>query len=394
MHGKTDMIHHDDRGLYEGLPNPFVATRYHSLVIEPGTLSDGVRRLCLERCPGRDAGDHGYSPPWAAGLRRAVSSGELSHRLRHDHPGAIPGSNALRMKEEGSRMKKERAKAATATTPSSFILHPSSLVSLDVRPGRRGRRTVVGRMPPLGFWPLAWIAPAWWVLLVRCRELPPLAVGAPKRRRPALLLIAWLLWFAVCVAAVAVGNERKYEGFWVTELLIWPAAIGLLLAAARWWRNRPYRTLWLVGLVFWLSAIAWLRLPHWATCFGWLALSFYFAFYLPFFVGLSRVAVHRLRVPVIVAAPVVWTGLELARSHLLTGMTMASLGHTQYRWVQLIQLSDLGGTFAVSFLVMFVAACLGRMAPCDGRHRAPWPLAPAAGRAGRRAGLRAVPHRR
>lgn len=40
MHGKTDLIHHDGRGLYADLDNPFVATRYHSLVIEPGTLSD------------------------------------------------------------------------------------------------------------------------------------------------------------------------------------------------------------------------------------------------------------------------------------------------------------------------------------------------------------------
>jgi len=40
MHGKTDMIHHDNRGLYEGLENPFVATRYHSLIVRPDTLSD------------------------------------------------------------------------------------------------------------------------------------------------------------------------------------------------------------------------------------------------------------------------------------------------------------------------------------------------------------------
>ena len=39
MHGKTDMIHHDGGGLYAGLPNPFEATRYHSLVIQPDTLS-------------------------------------------------------------------------------------------------------------------------------------------------------------------------------------------------------------------------------------------------------------------------------------------------------------------------------------------------------------------
>jgi anthranilate synthase/aminodeoxychorismate synthase-like glutamine amidotransferase len=39
MHGKTDQIHHDSRGLFAGLPNPFIATRYHSLVIQSETLS-------------------------------------------------------------------------------------------------------------------------------------------------------------------------------------------------------------------------------------------------------------------------------------------------------------------------------------------------------------------
>lgn len=39
MHGKTDMIHHDGRGLFAGLANPFQATRYHSLVIQSDTLS-------------------------------------------------------------------------------------------------------------------------------------------------------------------------------------------------------------------------------------------------------------------------------------------------------------------------------------------------------------------
>ena len=40
MHGKTDQIHHDNQGFYEGLPNPLTATRYHSLVIPPDTLPD------------------------------------------------------------------------------------------------------------------------------------------------------------------------------------------------------------------------------------------------------------------------------------------------------------------------------------------------------------------
>jgi anthranilate synthase/aminodeoxychorismate synthase-like glutamine amidotransferase len=38
MHGKTSKIFHDERGLFAGVDNPFVATRYHSLVIEPDSL--------------------------------------------------------------------------------------------------------------------------------------------------------------------------------------------------------------------------------------------------------------------------------------------------------------------------------------------------------------------
>ncbi len=157
--------------------------------------------------------------------------------------------------------------------------------------------------PPLDLWPLAWVAPIPWVWLIRCKRL---------------------------------GGCR------------------------------PYMVLALAGFAFWMAALHWLRLPDPATSVGWVAISFYFAFYLPLFVGLGRVAVHRLRVPVILAAPVVWTGLELARGRLMSGMTMASLGHTQYHWIGLIQISDLGGAYGVSFVVMLVAASLARMLPGAG----------------------------
>ncbi|HUL00301.1 MAG TPA: aminodeoxychorismate/anthranilate synthase component II [Nitrospirota bacterium] len=38
MHGKTSMIHHDGKTIFAGLPNPFVATRYHSLIVKRETI--------------------------------------------------------------------------------------------------------------------------------------------------------------------------------------------------------------------------------------------------------------------------------------------------------------------------------------------------------------------
>jgi len=52
MHGKTSMIHHDGKTIYQGLPNPFEATRYHSLIIRRETMP-----RCLEVTAETDQGE-------------------------------------------------------------------------------------------------------------------------------------------------------------------------------------------------------------------------------------------------------------------------------------------------------------------------------------------------
>ena len=54
MHGKTDSIFHEGGRLLAGLPNPFIATRYHSLVIDPPTLNSSFNVTAWANGPGGD----------------------------------------------------------------------------------------------------------------------------------------------------------------------------------------------------------------------------------------------------------------------------------------------------------------------------------------------------
>jgi len=69
MHGKTSLIQHNGRDLFAGMPNPFAATRYHSLVIERGSLPD-----CLEITAQTAEGEimgvrHKQHPIWGVQFR-------------------------------------------------------------------------------------------------------------------------------------------------------------------------------------------------------------------------------------------------------------------------------------------------------------------------------------
>lgn len=54
MHGKVSEIHHDNQGVFAGLRNPFVATRYHSLVVRPDTVHDDLQVCAWTADPGQE----------------------------------------------------------------------------------------------------------------------------------------------------------------------------------------------------------------------------------------------------------------------------------------------------------------------------------------------------
>ena len=75
VHGKTSSIAHDGESIFNRLPNPFTATRYHSLIVEKETLPGSDRAI-----GGRP--DHGVEAWFPARLRRTVSPGVHLDRSR------------------------------------------------------------------------------------------------------------------------------------------------------------------------------------------------------------------------------------------------------------------------------------------------------------------------
>ena len=142
--------------------------------------------------------------------------------------------------------------------------------------------------------------------------------------------------------------------------------------------RRPKLVLYFVGFVFWMGTLHWLRLPHWAANFGWVACSGYLAVYPLLFMLLSRVAVHRLGVSIVLAAPVVWTGLEVVRG-LHAGRFYD--GEPVAYAVPMVDVDSTCrriGCYGMSGLVTLVAASVTRMMPLAGSTRAAWPIVPAA----------------
>ncbi len=76
----------------------------------------------------------------------------------------------------------------------------------------------------------------------------------------------------------------------------------------------------------------------------------------PAFLALCRWAIFRLRIPLILAAPIIWVGLEYFRAYFFTGFPWYYLGHSQSRFLYVIQIADMTGALGVSLVIAIVNA--------------------------------------
>ncbi len=165
---------------------------------------------------------------------------------------------------------------------------------------------------------------------------------APQGRHPAVAAIA--------SALLLVLSYEPVGAWW----LAWIALVPLMLLVRS--NHRPTRQVllgaWAGGLVFWLIAVEWVRKSDEGAWPGWLAMALILSLWWPAFVGLTRIAVRGLGVPMMIAAPAVWVALEFVRAYYpLNGFQWFYLAHSQYQQLWLIQFVDLTGAWGLSFLI-------------------------------------------
>jgi apolipoprotein N-acyltransferase len=124
---------------------------------------------------------------------------------------------------------------------------------------------------------------------------------------------------------------------------------------------------WLAGFVFFLLLLRWLNftfrvyseIPWPLTWLPTVLLAGYCGLYCGLVAGaVSWIAARRGASWALLIAPFLWVGAEWVRGHLMGGFPWGSLGYSQYRQLAVIQIAELAGVYAISFVVFAVNAAI------------------------------------
>jgi apolipoprotein N-acyltransferase len=143
-------------------------------------------------------------------------------------------------------------------------------------------------------------------------------------------------------------------------LLAWVAFIPLLLSL---WRKTPgesFKSGFVFGLVYFFGTLHWIY--HSINLYGGIsftasiAIVFLLCCYLSIFPAVFAYffssLIKKTQLPALLIGPVLWVVLEFIRSYAFTGFPWSSIGYSQYKFLHIIQISDITGVYGISFLVL------------------------------------------
>ena len=120
-----------------------------------------------------------------------------------------------------------------------------------------------------------------------------------------------------------------------------------------------YGQIFLADLLFWGVSISWLPIPHPAIWAGWAPLSIVMASYFLLYIAAARRFLRRWSMPLLLASPLAWVGMEWLRKHILTGFSFCSLEHALYLHPVMIQTAEWAGEYTVGALIVLIGTAWG-----------------------------------
>jgi len=110
-----------------------------------------------------------------------------------------------------------------------------------------------------------------------------------------------------------------------------------------------------VGVLYWIAygVVQYGYLPIYVGVAAMLLLSSYLSLYTALF-AFTIVFLRGKSISLLISAPLVWTLLDYARSYLLTGFPWEHLAHSQYLYTNIIQISDITGTYGITFAIVLI----------------------------------------
>jgi apolipoprotein N-acyltransferase len=147
-----------------------------------------------------------------------------------------------------------------------------------------------------------------------------------------------LVWFSLVPLFFALQKKSLGEAFW----------IGLAAGLA-----------YNIGILYWVSfvVVQYGYLPLYLGIFIMLLLALYLSLYVSLF-SAGIVYFKKKGFPEIVVAPVLWSCLEYAKSHLLTGFPWENLAYSLHDMISFIQIIDISGVYGLTFVIVLVNCVL------------------------------------